>query len=109
MHALLFALMLLAPTPVEPPSTSGDWPLFRGDAGQTGVAKGKLPDKLEVLWKFKAGESIEGAAAVSKGVVYVGAVDDMDGALHAIHLRNGKAKWKYKGFPFKAPPTVKGN
>ena len=43
-----------------------DWPLFRGNPLQTGVVKEALPDKLEVLWKFKAEDGFESAAAIDK-------------------------------------------
>ncbi len=86
-----------------------DWLLFRGNALQTGVADTILPDKLEVLWTFKAKDSIENAPAVAKGVVYVGG---MDGILYALDLVSGKEKWKYqagKDSSFKASPSVKGD
>ena len=47
-----------------------DWPLFRGNPGQTGVARGALPERLEVLWVFEAADGFEGAAAVSAGRVF---------------------------------------
>ena len=33
---------------------AADWPIFRGDRGLTGIAQGKLPAKLSLLWKFDA-------------------------------------------------------
>jgi len=95
------ALLLLA---VAVP-TLADWPRFRGTPGQTGAAKGPLPDKLEVVWQYRAEDAFEGAAAIADGVVYAGSMDEH---LHAVDLKTGKAKWKYKGGPFKAPPSVKG-
>jgi hypothetical protein len=41
-----------------------DWPVFRGDALQTGVAASSLPDNLEILWKSQTKDSIEGAPAI---------------------------------------------
>lgn len=79
------------------------WPLFRGNALQDGVAAGPLPDKLTELWKFETKDSIEGAPAVKDGVVYVGSFDEN---LYAVDLASGKEKWKYKGGPFKASPCV---
>ncbi|MGH7170222.1 MAG: PQQ-binding-like beta-propeller repeat protein, partial [Gemmataceae bacterium] len=52
--------------------TKPAWRVFRGNAEQTGAAAVPLPDKLEVLWKFATKDSIEGAAAIVGGVVYVG-------------------------------------
>ena len=30
-----------------------DWPLFRGNAQQTGVSANSLPKELEIRWTFK--------------------------------------------------------
>lgn len=84
------------------PAKDADWPLFRGDALQTGVARGTLPDKLEVRWKADLKKGIESTAAIVDGVVYVGCFDDH---LHAFDLDTGKLKWKSKLGPIKAPPS----
>jgi outer membrane protein assembly factor BamB len=80
-----------------------EWLLFRGNPLQTGVASAPLPKQLVELWKFPTKDSIEAAVAVSDGVVYVGAMDEY---LYALDLAKGTEKWKYKGGPFKAPPSV---
>ena len=41
---------------------AGDWSLFRGDAGLTGVARDDLPQDLEPLWVFEAEDGFESAA-----------------------------------------------
>jgi outer membrane protein assembly factor BamB len=89
----------LAKPPVE-------WPLFRGNPLQTGVAAPDLPDKLEVLWKFDTKDSVEGTAAVVGNTVYVGSYD---GFLYALELATGREKWKYKAGPIKAPVSVRGD
>jgi outer membrane protein assembly factor BamB len=81
----------------------GDWPLFRGNALQTGVTAAALPDKLVELWTFPTKDSVEAAVAVANGVVYLGSMDEH---LYALDLEKGAEKWKYKGGPFKAPPSV---
>jgi outer membrane protein assembly factor BamB len=87
-------------------SSSADWPVFRGNTVQTGVASSKLPDKLEVLWKFDAG-AFEGTATIVNGVVYVGCQDEF---VYAISLADGKVKWKYKaGAPIKIATAVNQN
>ncbi len=85
---------------------SADWPVFRGNALQTGVADSKLPDELEILWKLKTKDSIESTAAIAGGTVYIGS---MDGLLYALDLATGKAKWTYKAGPFKAPASIHGS
>ncbi|HTU18888.1 MAG TPA: PQQ-binding-like beta-propeller repeat protein [Gemmataceae bacterium] len=107
---LLTLTLLLVPifTPehsraAEDPSNPA-WRVFRGSAEQTGVAAAALPDKLNVLWKFSTKDSIEGAAAIADGVVYVGSFDEY---LYALDLADGKEKWKYKAGPIKASPAVR--
>lgn len=81
-----------------------DWPVFRGNAEQTGVAFATLPDKLDVLWKFATKDSVEGAPAIAGGVVYIGSFDEY---LYALDLGTGQEKWKYKAGPIKASPAVR--
>lgn len=81
-----------------------DWPVFRGNAEQTGVAAAALPDKIELLWKKSTKDSIEGAPAISSGVVYIGSFDEY---LYAFDLGSGKEKWRYKAGPIKASPAVR--
>jgi len=82
-----------------------DWPFFRGNALQTGVAGSELPEKLEVLWKFETKDAIEATAAIVGDTAYVGGTDEF---LYAIDLASGKEKWKYKGAAFMAPASVQG-
>jgi len=71
---------------------AANWPLFRGNATQTGSADSELPSPLQILWQFKA-KAIEGTAAIVDGVVYVGSDDEF---LYALNLSNGEVKWRYK-------------
>lgn len=88
--------------------SAADWPLFRGNSLQTGVAPVPLPDKLEIRWRFEAKDGFEGAAAIDQGTVYIGSMDEH---LYALDLDSGKVKWIYpsdkeqglKVGPFKAP------
>src|SRR5262245_40369157 len=89
---------ILAVTPA-----SADWPIFRGNPLQSGVATAMLPDQLEVRWKLQFKDGFDGAAAIVGGVVYAGSYDEH---LYAIDLASGKQKWKYKAGPIKAPPSV---
>jgi outer membrane protein assembly factor BamB len=88
--------------PSPPSKAASDWPIFRGNALQTGVAGAPLPDSLTIRWKFKAKDSIEGSAAIANGLVYIGA---MEGSLYALDLATGKAKWTYKAGPIKGGPS----
>ncbi len=83
----------------------GDWPVFRGDSLQTGVAVSPLPDALAVLWTFNAPDGIEGTPAIVGQTVYVGA---MDGTLYALDLASGKKQWQYRAEGgIKAAPAVR--
>jgi outer membrane protein assembly factor BamB len=101
---LLLTLPLLARGADSEPAGKADWCFFRGNPGQTGVARSALPARLEVLWTFKAEDAIEGAVAVAGGVVFV---PSMDEHLYAVDLARGKQKWKYKATSFKASPVVR--
>jgi outer membrane protein assembly factor BamB len=91
------------------PAPAADWPVFRGDAAQTGVAGEPLPDKLAIRWQVKTGGGnsaiVEGTAAIAGGVAFVGAFDDH---LHALDLATGHEKWKLKTGSIKAPVGVRG-
>jgi hypothetical protein len=75
---------------------SSSWSQFRGTANLSGVSAERLDPPLRVLWTYAAGESVESSAAISGDVAYVGS---MSGELHAIGLRDGKARWKYRAAP----------
>ena len=77
-----------------------EWCVFRGNLQQTGVAAARLPDQLKVRWQFKAKDGIESTAAIAGGVVFIGSYDQH---LHALDLKTGREKWKYKAGPFKTP------
>jgi outer membrane protein assembly factor BamB len=106
--ALLALPLLVAvpPAPAQEKANPNDWPLFRGNALQTGVTAAKLPDQLEVLWKFETKDGIDAAAAIVGDTVYVGSLDEH---LYALDLKTGQMKWKYKATGgIKAPPSVDG-
>ena len=74
--------------------TSDAWPIFRGDPQSRGVAAKGLPEKLDLLWKYRVENgAFEGTAAIVNGVVYIG---DLDGHLFALDLETGGEKWKTK-------------
>lgn len=91
----LLVVFVLVPMPA-----CADWPLFRGNERQDGVARTTLPDVLEVKWKIKLEDGIESTAAIVKDTAYVGCFDQH---LYALDLKNGAVQWKYKAGPIKAP------
>lgn len=96
-------LMPSSQTPAVQNQAGADWPLFRGDPLQTGVASEALPGKLEVRWKVELKKGIESTAAIVKDTVYVGCFDDH---LYAFELATGKPRWKTKLGPISAPVSV---
>jgi outer membrane protein assembly factor BamB len=83
---------------------AADWPLFRGNPLQTGVASSTLPADLVVRWKFKTKDSIEAAVAIAAGVVYAGSFDEH---LYALDLATGQEKWKVKLGAIRVAPSYK--
>ena len=100
----MFLAPVLIGAVVIPPAEAGEWPLFRGDAQLTGVAKETLPAVLEPLWTTRAGSGIESSAVVSDGTVYIGS---LDGDLYALDLGSGTEKWRYRAADeIKSSPSV---
>lgn len=85
-------------------SSLADWPIFRGNPRQTGIATSKLPDKLDTLWTFQTKDAVEGTPAIANGVVFIGSFDEH---LYALDLATGQEKWRYKAGALKAPAAVR--
>src|SRR5689334_2947794 len=77
---------------------AADWPAFHAGGPLTGVAStdpGAPP--MKTRWTYRTAEdhpaAVGGSPAIVGDTVYVA---DADGALHAIDLKTGKARWKYE-------------
>jgi len=71
-----------------------NWTLFRGDAKASGVAKGELPGKLELLWEFEVKKgAFENTPVIIDGIAYVA---DLDGHLFALKLADGEKIWEWQ-------------
>jgi outer membrane protein assembly factor BamB len=92
------------PVPAQPVAATADWPVFRGGPQMLGTGSAKLPAELDEIWAFKTGNTVEGAPAVVKDVVYIASAD---GHLYAVGLKTGKQIWKTKLATMKASPAVK--
>ena len=95
------------PSPRSPIAVPTSWPLFRGDAQATGVARGELPEKLELLWTFStANGGFESTAAIVDGSVYIGCTD---GKLYALESADGAKRWEFSTpLGFIASAAVRG-
>jgi outer membrane protein assembly factor BamB len=80
------------PLPAVPPRTNSSWPVFRGDAGLSGVGSPSLPDALKPIWTFEA-ESEPTSPVAADGRVFVAT---RDGDVLAIDLAAGKVLWRTK-------------
>ncbi len=86
-------------------SSQLNWPTARGDAQSTGHADQTLPDKLQVIWEYKAGEAIETTPVVVGNRVFV---SDVMGKVYAIDRASGKEIWTVDfDTGFLASPSVK--
>lgn len=96
-------IVFLQPLPAQQ-NAAQDWPVFRGNGAQTGVANSTLPDDLALRWTYKAQDAVQGAPVIVDQTVFIGA---LDGKLVALDLANGKKKWEYQAGPIKAAPAVR--
>lgn len=96
-----------------PTAKSADWASFRNGFDLLGIAHSKLPDKLELQWKFPTGEMVVATAAIVDGRVYVAS---LNGQLFCLNRKTGEKIWSYRSIDdpdpksfapgFKAAPTV---
>jgi outer membrane protein assembly factor BamB len=71
----------------------GDWPMFRGGPALTGIAASNLPERLALLWTFKAAGPVKSSPAIVQDRVFIGSDD---GNLYALALADGKKVWAFK-------------
>ncbi len=72
---------------------AGDWPMFRGGQGLLGRASGSLPDKLDLIWRFKTNGPVKSSPAIVGGRVFVGS---SDANVYSIDIKDGRKIWSYK-------------
>lgn len=70
-----------------------DWPIFRGDSALSGVARGALPDRLGLRWRFQSVQPIRSSPVIKDDRVYIGGNDSK---LYAIDLNTGTEIWSYQ-------------
>ncbi len=86
--------------------TSADvWPMFRGSTYLTGMSAAQLPETLEEVWSFEAGDAIDSSAAIVGDGVYFTA---FDGFVYALDFNTGEVRWKFDTEnPMSASPAVR--
>jgi outer membrane protein assembly factor BamB len=70
--------------------TSGDWPMYRGAAANTGVVRARPPSEVGTRWTYETDAAIPSAPAVVGDTVYL---VDGDGAVHAVDRTAGERTW----------------
>ncbi len=86
------------------PPVKREWPEFRGGQALSGVAPGRLPKDLTLLWRFKAEGGIVASAVVGDGLVFVGSTR---GRLYAVRLADGEKAWSAQlGGAIEAPALL---
>jgi outer membrane protein assembly factor BamB len=97
-----FPLVLALPlAPVQAPS---DWPSFRGDPAQRGVASGTLPAAPVERWSHQAPKAIVSSPVVAAGRVVFGCDD---GHVYCLERGSGALLWSHDtGDVVEAPPLV---
>ena len=81
-----------------------DWPMFRGAPDLTGVAGTRLPERVGLLWTFKADGPVKSSPAIVQQRVFIGSDD---GNVYALALADGKKVWSFKtGGGIESSPLV---
>ncbi len=88
----LTLVLLLAISVMAQDTPADNWTQFRGNHSLTGVSQSNIPNTLNQLWTFDAGDSIESSAAIVGGTVFVGS---QKGELVALSLENGSVYWRF--------------
>src|SRR5688572_17613490 len=83
-----------------------DWPSFRGDPAQSGLAAGSLPAAPVPRWSFQAAKSIVSSPVVSAGRLVIGCDD---GNVYCLDAESGTKLWTHPtGDVIEAPPLIHG-
>lgn len=72
-----------------PLSAADAWPMFRGNAAQTGVITASFAEKYDLAWTYNAGGACT-SAVIGSGLAVIGSGNNH---VHAIDLVSGKATW----------------
>ena len=107
MLAAVMALAMLMPVGIVQAGTYDDWPMFHGDAANTGYTPFDGPDTNDVAWTYQTGGAVYSSPAVLDGMLYVGS---LDGKLYALDSETGSKAWSFTAVgPIHSSPAVDGN
>src|SRR3989339_138033 len=73
-------------------SLTAEWPQFRGNTAQTGVASDKLLKSLKLLWSYDTGAEIGSTPALTNTSVHIGTEGKK---FLSLDILTGKKKWEF--------------
>ena len=81
-----------------------EWPSFRGDPAQTGIAGTAVPAAPVERWSFQAAKAIVSSPVVAEGRLVIGCDD---GNVYCLDARTGEKRWTHPtGDVIEAPPLI---
>jgi len=92
-RSLMLGLVLVSTMALPRASAGANWPLWRGDAGNTGSSAETIVLPLTLRWHSTAPEVEENGVVVADGVAYM---STENGQLHAFTVATG---FEVQGFP----------
>ncbi len=72
---------------------AGDWKLWRGDSGMTGIAQEALTFPLKPHWKYSGAKPVKATAVSDGSFFYIG---DAKGKFVALKAADGTAAWEFQ-------------
>jgi outer membrane protein assembly factor BamB len=100
---LLIAGLAAPATPILAADASGDWPMFKGDAGRAGMGVDGPDSEPVVRWRYDAGAPITDNVAIVGDLVLAAS---NDGVLHALDIASSQVLWRYAPASLVSGPTV---
>ena len=84
-------------------SSDEQWPIFRGTPEATGFVLADIGSDLKLQWVFTAEkDQFTATPIVGEKTIFLGGAE---GVLYALHLTDGKVRWKREGYPGFAAPA----
>jgi outer membrane protein assembly factor BamB len=88
----VFPILSLTAAALALNQATGDWPSFRGDPAQSGVARCAIPPAPVQRWSFQAPKAIVSSPVVAEGRLVVGCDD---GNVYCLDALSGEMRWTH--------------
>ena len=98
---IILALVVKSPGPTTPRVPAAvprlvtgttEWPMWRADAGLSGVTIDTVPDTVGVIWRYRTDGPILSSPVVAGGRVFVGSNDNR---VHCVDAATGEPVWTF--------------